>query len=182
MASLKKIISNRRNSKKSTGPVSKEGKLKSSQNAIIHGLHSSKFVVIGERIEDLNLIRDKHIKELKPIGVDQELIVSKMIDISIRLKRIPIIEAGIFNHEMLEYEAMEYKDKIASKIEGSNEKGVVVSSDTIVRKIGLSFARDCGSGNAILKLNTIEDRLLSKYFKLLSILKDLQKKKGGKND
>ena len=42
---------------------------------------------------------------------------------------------------MLEYEAMEYKDKIASKIEGSNEKGVVVSSDTIVRKIGLSFAR-----------------------------------------
>ena len=75
MTSVKKILANRRNSKKSTGPVSKEGKLKSSQNAIIHGLHSEKFVVIGERIEDLNLIRDKHIKELKPIGVHQELAV-----------------------------------------------------------------------------------------------------------
>ena len=67
MASLKKILSNRRNSKKSTGPVSKEGKLKSSQNAIIHGLHSEKFVVIGERIEDLksDLYKIKKFKEDK---------------------------------------------------------------------------------------------------------------------
>ena len=57
-----------------------------------------------------------------PIGVHQELIVLKMIDISVRLKRIPIIEAGIFNHEMLEYEAMEYKDKIASKIAGAMKR------------------------------------------------------------
>ena len=133
MTSVKKILANRRNSKKSTGPVSKEGKLKSSQNAIIHGLHSEKFVVIGERIEDLNLIRDKHIKELKPIGVHQELTVSKMIDTSIRLKRIPIIEAGIFNHEMLEYEAMEYKDKIASKIKDSGLDGINISIDSLNR-------------------------------------------------
>ena len=103
MASLKKIIANRNNSKKSTGPVSNLGKLKSSLNAIKHGLHAEKFVVIGENINDLNLIKDRLTRELKPIGMHQEFIVSKMIDIVIRLKRIPIIEAGILNHEMLEY-------------------------------------------------------------------------------
>jgi len=116
MASLKKIIANRKNSKKSTGPVSQLGKIKSSQNAIKHGLNAEKFVVIGESINDLNVIKDRLTKELKPKGMHQEIIVSKMIDISIRLKRVPMIEAGILNHEMLEHEADEYKDKVAEKL------------------------------------------------------------------
>ena len=52
-----------------------------------------------------------------------------------------------------------------------------VSNNIIVRKSGLFFARDCHDGSAILKLNTIEDRLLSKYFKLYEKLKELQRKK-----
>ena len=52
-----------------------------------------------------------------------------------------------------------------------------VSNNIIVRKSGLSFARDCNDGSAILKLNTIEDILLSKYFKLYEKLKELQRKK-----
>ena len=101
-----------------------------------------------------------------------------MIDIVIRLKRIPIIEAGILNHEMLEYEADEYKDKIASTVEGEGANNMVLSSNVLVRKTGLSFARDCNQGSSLLKLNTIEDKLLSKYFKLHEILMKLQKKKG----
>jgi len=54
----------------------------------------------------------------------------------------------------------------------------MLSSNIIFRKTGLSFARDCNGGSAILKLNTIEDKLLSKYFKLHEILMKLQKKKG----
>ena len=53
-----------------------------------------------------------------------------------------------------------------------------MSNNIIVRKSGLSFARDCYDGRAILKLNTIEDILLSKYFKLYEKLKELQRKKG----
>ena len=52
-----------------------------------------------------------------------------------------------------------------------------VSNNIIVRKSGLFFARDCHDGSAILKLNTIEDILLSKYFKLYEKLKELQRKK-----
>ena len=39
------------------------------------------------------------------------------------------------------------------------------------------FARDCHDGSAILKLNTMEDLLVSKYFKLYEKLKELQRKK-----
>ena len=102
-----------------------------------------------------------------------------MIDVAIRMKRVPIIEAGILNHEMLEYEADTYKNKVASKIEGDENKDGVLSSNIIVRKTGLSFARDCNQGSSLLKLNTIEDKLLSKYFKLLNELRSEQNKKGG---
>jgi len=177
--SKKKILANRRNSKKSTGPVSNEGKLKSSLNSIKHGLYGDKIAVIGENVDDINDIIDRLSKELKPIGIQQELIVSKMIDIAIRFKRIPFIEAGILNHEMQEYEADKYKEPIAEIVEGG-DKTMMLSSNIIVRKSGLSFARDCHDGSAILKLNTIEDRLLSKYFKLYEKLKELQRKKGGR--
>ena len=181
MASLKKIIANRKNSKKSTGPISKVGKLKSSLNSIKHGLNAEKFVVIGEQVDDLNNVKDRLTKELKPIGMHQEIIVSKMIDIAIRLKRIPMIEAGILNHEMLEHEADEYKDKVATIVDAEGAGNVVLSSNVLVRKTGLSFARDCNQGSSLLKLNTIEDKLLSKYFKLLNHLR-FEQEQGGYNE
>jgi len=176
--SKKKIIANRRNSLKSTGPISKEGKLKSSLNSIKHGLYGEKIAIIGENVDEINDIIERLVKELKPNGVQQELIVSKMIDIAIRFKRIALLEAGILNHEMQEYEASKYKDDVAEVVAGGDKKTMMLSSNIIVRKSGLSFARDCNGGSAILKLNTIEDKLLSKYFKLHEILMKLQKKKG----
>ena len=178
--SRKQLLANRRNAKKATGPKTKLGKLMASKKAIKHGLDAEKHVVIGEKLEDLQNFINRLIDYLKPIDVQEEFIVTKMIDVAIRLRRIPIIEAGIFNHEMLEYKGQEYKDKVADFIEDAREKGVVVSANSIIRKTGLAFARDCDQGSAILKLNTIEDRLLSKYFKFLEILKKMQKKKGSK--
>ena len=176
--SKKQLLANRRNAKKSTGPKTKQGKLTTSKNAIQHGLDAEKFVVIGEKINDLIEFRDRLIDHLKPQGIHEEIVVSKMIDVAIRLRRIPIIEAGIFNHEILEYEGKEFKENVAHAIEGVRDKEVVISANTIIRKTGLAFARDCNQGSAILKLNTIEDRLLAKYFKLLELLKKKQKKRG----
>ena len=177
MASNKKILANRKNSLKSTGPKTVNGKFKSSLNSIKHGLYAEKIAVIGENIDEVNEFIERLVKELKPIGVHQEFIVSKMIDIAIRSKRIAIFEAGIVNHEMQEYEASKYKTNIANVVTGGDKKTMMLSSNTIVRKSGLSFARDCTEGSAILKLNTIEDKLLSKYLKLHDIFKKLQNKK-----
>ena len=174
----KKTLANRLNSKKSTGPKSEAGKRRSSLNSIKHGLYGEKIAIIGENIDEINDITERLVKELKPIGINQEIIVSKMVDLAIRLRRIPLLEAGVLNQEMQEYEADKYKEDVAEVVGGGDKKTMMLSSNVIIRKSGLSFARDCNSGSAILKLNTIEDKLLSKYFKLLEIIKRLQKKNG----
>ena len=112
----KKTLANRLNSKKSTGPKSEAGKRRSSLNSIKHGLYGEKIAIIGENIDEINDIKERLVKELKPIGINQEIIVSKMVDLAIRLRRIPLLEAGILNQEMQEYEAEKYKEDVAEVV------------------------------------------------------------------
>src|SRR3954451_16504487 len=58
MASQRQINANRRNSTRSTGPVSTEGRAASARNAIIHGLTAEKF----GHLEDVAII-DTRMKE-----------------------------------------------------------------------------------------------------------------------
>ena len=139
----KKTLANRLNSKKSTGPKSEAGKRRSSLNSIKHGLYGEKIAIIGENIDEINDITERLVKELKPIGINQEIIVSKMVDLAIRLRRIPLLEAGILNQEMQEYEAEKYKEDVAEVVGGGDKKTMMLSSNVIVRKSGLSFSRDC---------------------------------------
>ena len=44
--SIKKIIANRKNCKKSTGPITNKGKLKSSLNSIKHGSYGEKIAMV----------------------------------------------------------------------------------------------------------------------------------------
>ena len=81
---------------------------------------------------------------------------------------------------MLEHEADEYKAKTAQKLNLKTLEGTIMKSNEIVRLQGLAFGRDCNHGNSILKLNTIEDKLLSKYIKLIEYLRVQQK--GGSNE
>ena len=174
--SNKKLEANRRNALRSTGPMSLEGKKQVSRNALKHGLTAEKFVVIGENIKELERFRDRMIEALKPVGIEQEVIAEKIIEIAIRLKRIKNIEAGMFNQEILEHEADDEKSKIAKKVKvNSVQENVEFSGNELVRLIGLAFGLDCKHGSALLKLNTIEDKLLNKYFKLIEILRDQQK-------
>ena len=114
--SHKKLKANRRNALKSSGPKTIDGKKLSSLNSLKHGLTAEKFVIIGENIKEIETFRDRMIVSLKPVGVEQEVIAEKIIEIAIRLKRIKNIEAGVFNQEILEHEADEYKSKIAKKV------------------------------------------------------------------
>ena len=81
--------------------------------------------------------------------------------------------------QQLTYQVNEYKEDIADKFDNKeNISNVVISPDRSKRLLGLAFGRDSKNGSSLLKLNTIEDKLLNKYFKLLEIL---QKMRGGKD-
>ena len=104
-------------------------------------------------------------------------VVFKIIDVGFRLRRIGGIEAGIYNQEILHHEADEYKNNIAEKIVFKEEGELVQSSDRSINLKGLAFARDSKYGSAILKLNTIEDKLMNKYYRQLDILKMMQEER-----
>jgi len=172
MATIKQINANRKNALLSKGPKTDLGKLNSSKNSLKHGL-TAKQLVIGEDLKEFEKYRDHMIEELKPEGILEEQVVFKIIDVGFRLRRIGGIEAGIYNQEILHHEIDEYKQKMAEKIEFKDEE-LVQSSDRSINLKGLAFARDCKYGSAIVKLNTIEDKLMNKYYRQLDILKVMQ--------
>ena len=175
MATIKQINANRKNALLSKGPKTDLGKLNSSKNSLKHGL-TAKQLVIGENLKEFEQYRDQMIEELKPVGILQEQVVFKIIDVGFRLRRIGKIEAGIYNQEILHHEADEYKNKIAEKIV-FKEEDLVQFSDRSINLKGLAFARDCKYGSAILKLNTIEDKLMNKYYRQLDLLKMMQEER-----
>ena len=175
MATIKQINANKKNALLSKGPKTDLGKLNSSKNSLKHGL-TAKQLVIGENLKEFEQYRDQMIEELKPVGILQEQLVFKIIDVGFRLRRIGKIEAGIYNQEILHHEADEYKNKIAEKIVFKEEE-LVQSSDRCINLKGLAFARDCKYGSAILKLNTIEDKLMNKYYRQLDLLKMMQEER-----
>ena len=175
MATIKQINANRKNALLSKGPKTDLGKLNSSKNSLKHGL-TAKQLVIGENLKEFEQYRDQMIEALKPVGILQEQVVFKIIDVGFRLRRIGKIEAGIYNQEILHHEADEYKNKIAEKIVFKEEE-LVQSSDRSINLKGLAFARDCKYGSAILKLNTIEDKLMNKYYRQLDLLKMMQEER-----
>jgi hypothetical protein len=59
MTNLKQIEANRRNAQHSTGPTTLEGKDKSSQNAIKHGLFSNVPLIQGEHEEEFNVFSNE---------------------------------------------------------------------------------------------------------------------------
>ena len=175
MATIKQINANKKNALLSKGPKTDLGKLNSSKNSLKHGL-TAKQLVIGENLKEFEQYRDQMIEALKPVGILEEQVVFKIIDVGFRLRRIGKIEAGIYNQEILHHEADEYKNKIAEKIV-FKEEDLVQSSDRSINLKGLAFARDCKYGSAILKLNTIEDKLMNKYYRQLDLLKIMQEER-----
>src|ERR1017187_3219329 len=66
------INANRRNSQKSTGPRSAEGKTASSRNRLVHGLRANKHILLDEDPEQfLILLKDLH-DRFRPVGDGEE--------------------------------------------------------------------------------------------------------------
>jgi hypothetical protein len=93
-----KIEANRNNSKRSTGPRTKRGKLASKFNAVTLGLFA-KYTVIpvcdgcdGEK--DFQLLLDELYQEFQPVGTFEEWLVLKIAECMWRLRRATRSESG----------------------------------------------------------------------------------------
>jgi hypothetical protein len=176
-----KVRANRANAKKSTGPKTLSGKEKVSGNALTHGLTAEKHVIIGESIEEFNTFKDSMFKVYDPTGAYQEEIFIKLVELLWRLRRVGVIETGIYGNEILEYDADSCKPQVSEKImhsdfkEGDQRK--VLKNQSL---IGIAFTRDSIAGSSLLKLNTIEGRLIGRVQLYEDLLFKAKKKRGKK--
>jgi hypothetical protein len=168
----------------STGPKTLSGKEKVSGNALTHGLTAEKHVIIGESIDEFNNFKDSMLKVYEPNGAYEEEIFIKLVELLWRLRRVGVIETGIYGNEILEYDADTCKPQVSEKIMHSDfkqgDQRKVLKNQSL---IGIAFTRDSTAGSSLLKLNTIEGRLISRvqmYEDLLSKAKKKKIKKRGK--
>ena len=183
MSSKKKIRANRLNALKSTGPKSVSGKQIVSGNALSHGLTAEKHVIIGESTEEFNTFKHSMFNVYQPAGAHEEEIFIKLVELLWRLRRVGVIETGIYGNEILEYDADTYKPKASDKITHSDfkegDQNKVLKNQSL---IGVAFTRDSNAGSSLLKLNTIEGRLIGRVQLFEELLLKAQKKrrKGGR--
>ena len=96
MTSLRQTDANRRNARLSTGPVTEEGKRRSRQNAVRHGLTAETVIDALEDADDyaafeLAVTSDYDVQT----AVERELVL-RLASLLWRLRRATAIESGLF--------------------------------------------------------------------------------------
>lgn len=92
----KRRAANQRNSEKSTGPKTEEGKQVSAQNALRFGFFSTKALLPGESAEEFAAFHAAILQEFGPRNAMESHLVEQYIPLAWRLRRLPEIEAFAF--------------------------------------------------------------------------------------
>jgi hypothetical protein len=96
MTSFRQIDANRRNARKSTGPITEEGKQRSRCNAVRHGLTAETVIGALEDVEDYKAFEATIIADYDAqSGVERELVL-RLASLLWRLRRATTIETGLF--------------------------------------------------------------------------------------
>lgn len=96
MSSFRQIHANRRNAQLSTGPVTEEGKRKSRQNAVRHGLTAETVVSALEDAEDYAAFEMAVTADFDAQSAVERELVLRLASLLWRLRRATAIEAGLF--------------------------------------------------------------------------------------
>ena len=93
MATEAQIKANQENAKKSTGPLTEEGKQRSSMNAMTHGIFSTIPLLPGENLEQFKLLEEEIIKAYQPTDAMECLLVQRVYLTCMRQIRLREAEA-----------------------------------------------------------------------------------------
>jgi hypothetical protein len=92
MATPAQVLANRANSSRSTGPQTKVGKERSSQNSYKHGLTSSKVVLPGEDPAEYDAFRADILEQYQPANATEQILVEELSAAGWRLNRARAVE------------------------------------------------------------------------------------------
>ena len=96
MTSFRQIEANRRNAQLSTGPVTEEGKRRSRQNAVRHGLTAETVIDALEDAEDYAAFEMAVTADYDAQSAVERELVLRLASLLWRLRRATAIESGLF--------------------------------------------------------------------------------------
>src|ERR1700752_4898257 len=96
MTSFRQIEANRRNAQLSTGPVTEEGKRRSRQNAVRHGLTAETVIDALEDAEDYAAFEMAVAADYDAQSAVERELVLRLASLLWRLRRATAIESGLF--------------------------------------------------------------------------------------
>jgi hypothetical protein len=99
MATEAQIAANRRNAESSTGPRTKEGKSRSSRNAVTFGIYSAADFVLPEDNHLYHLFCENFRKELSPKGPFEQTLAAEIVHAAWRLRRCAVLESNMVDSE-----------------------------------------------------------------------------------
>ena len=100
MATEKQLNANRRNSQKSTGPRTVNGKASARLNALQHGLTAATAVLPHEEATEFNETLQAFLAEHQPVGPTENSLVHQIVMCVWRLRRCRLVEMGLFDFRL----------------------------------------------------------------------------------
>jgi hypothetical protein len=96
MTSFRQIEANRRNARRSTGPITEEGKQRSRCNAVRHGLTAETVIAALEDAEDYKAFEAAIIADYDAQSAVERELVLRLASLLWRLRRATTMETGLF--------------------------------------------------------------------------------------
>jgi hypothetical protein len=96
MTSFKQIEANRRNARRSTGPVTEDGKLQSRRNAVRHGLTAETVIGALEDAEDYKAFQAAVTADYDAQSAVERELVLRLASLLWRVRRATTTETGLF--------------------------------------------------------------------------------------
>jgi len=105
VTTLRQAEARRANSKLSSGPRNAAGKAASSQSSVKFGFFALDPLLPGESDAELAQYRQGWIESLKPADHTEQALAERIADSFWRLRRFPVVEAGLYTAELLREQA-----------------------------------------------------------------------------
>jgi hypothetical protein len=134
MTSFRQIAANRRNAQLSTGPATEEGKKKSRQNALRHGLTAETVIDALEDAEDYAAFEMAITADYDAQSAVERELVLRLAGLLWRLRRATAIESGLFKIQakhLLQFRQRRQAHKDRQKIIDSMYQNAVAVEDDV---------------------------------------------------
>jgi len=173
MTSEARIVANRLNAQKSTGPRTAEGKTAVAQNAVKHGLSGQCDVIRGEDQEEFDQYREELFWELNPVGVMQSRLAERIVSLAWRLRRAERLQNEAFD-ALLAKETSSPLTRVTRPLRSKEQDAGNSGGCDGEPAIGRTVVRDFANARVLDRLLMYERRIESSLYRTMAELQKLR--------